>query len=251
MFHSMVFFFLFFWWIVNYCACTDPALPVRRYGTAGLGELLFYITTNTSTTTSNDRSASQFESTQWKITASELLQLCKCLRPDEDDIVRYCSVKTYENVLSTTPDPPAARSKNGMQRRQSGRGRIDTREAPGFRFATHEVAMHLLNIAVRGRGSVGGVTTGATSSGTGGGVFAVDELRGAAAMALGHLVRLNRKLLPRLAEKEGWNFLVGGLLSGPPRGMVLVFVFILFPFFIFVMVWSCVLVQCNKGFSTC
>mmetsp|Transcript_8898 Transcript_8898/g.16726 ORF Transcript_8898/g.16726 Transcript_8898/m.16726 type:complete len:1557 (-) Transcript_8898:1429-6099(-) len=150
--------------------------PLRRYGSAGLGELLFYITANWNSPvgagepSDTGAVANTDEAHSWKIPGVALKQLLSCLKSD-DETIRNFAAKTYENVLSTTQDNA-------------------TPNTPGLRFATHDVAATLLDAAVREKS---------------------EALRSTCAMALAHLVRINRRLLPKLAERDGWGFLVNGL----------------------------------------
>ena len=123
---------------------TEENATIRRLGAAGLGELLFYISTNSS-------------DSSWAIPAAAMTQLLRCLREGEQDAVRLCALRTYENVLCCA------------------------RPQWVQRFATREVAMMLLQCMVK--------------------KFS-DEMQGAAAMALFHLVRANRRMLPKLAEQK-------------------------------------------------
>jgi len=191
--------------------CEESYVPLRRYGAAGLGELLFYITANASGSVSQDGDSSP--ANLWKISGKALKQLFMCLR-SENETIRLYAAKTYENVLCTTfemirsPSTPinhsstpgsansgavGAPSPGGKHQgvATSPRNHVDgvgglrvttaastggSSSPPGIRFATHDVALALLDAAVREKSEL-----------------------------------LNRRLLPRLAEKEGWTFLVNGL----------------------------------------
>ena len=148
--------------------CQDSYLPVRRYGTAALGELLFYISVNGNNINPDDSIVGTTPEHQWKITGTALKQILTCLRTESNEDIRAYAAKTYENVLSTTTET----------------------NPTGMRFATADVAAVLLEGAVKAK---------------------LEPFRGSCAMALAHLVRLNRRLLPRLAERDGWNFLASGL----------------------------------------
>lgn len=167
----------------------DEVLPIRRYGSAGLGELLFYITANSPENAMNSGEGGNVPSTpssaavdQWKISGAALKQLSSCLH-SEDETIRFFAAKTFENVLSLAP---------AAEQIAQGAG------ATSLRFATADVASNLLSATLREK---------------------AEHLRSTCAMALAHLVRLNRRLLPRLAENEGWGFIANGLqaVHGSPR----------------------------------
>ncbi|GBG30722.1 Serine/threonine-protein kinase RUNKEL [Hondaea fermentalgiana] len=190
----------------------EDVLPIRRYGSAGLGELLFYITANAPPlppppslppSPSPSRgpnpvvsgSSSPWQggegggmpgtssiNDQWKISGAALKQLLSCLLAD-DETIRFYAAKTFENVLSLAP--AAEQVSQGAN-------------ATSLRFATAEVASRLLHATLREK---------------------AEHLRSTCAMALAHLVRVNRRLLPRLAEHDAWGFMVSGLqaVHGSPR----------------------------------
>ncbi len=71
----------------------DPYL--RRRALAGLGELLFYLSSNEST--ENGEGAIS----EWGVTTSSLAMIVKCLRDDGDEITRHYAAKTIENIMTT------------------------------------------------------------------------------------------------------------------------------------------------------
>jgi len=143
----------------------DEVLAVRRYGIAGLGELLFYIVANAPENSS--------ESSPWKISGSALKQIQSSLT-SHDGVVRYYGIRTFENILGESSHPQSAR------------------------FATVGTAKQLLELSSMEKS---------------------DNSRSSAAMALAHLVRVNRRMMPRLAESNGWGFLSSGFqaVHGSPK----------------------------------
>ena len=104
--------------------------------------------------------------------------------------MRHCAAKTFQNVLSTTPTGAVAAA--AAHAAAAGPGCDEAAAAaaasaasaaaqqhPGHRFATQETASRLLDLAIRAKS---------------------EELRCTAAAALSHLVRVNRRLLPKLAD---------------------------------------------------
>lgn len=97
----------------------DKSIVVRRFGFAGLGELLFYISTSNNAL---------------KISGSALTQFIKSLREETDEFIQNATLQTYRNVLCTAVVQDS-RSK----------------QSPAMRFATREVSLLLLQHSIKGR----------------------------------------------------------------------------------------------------
>ena len=114
------------------------------------------------------------EEAQWRVPATFLRRLLRGIKSNADSSIQRCAVKVIENIL-VTANP------------QAGAG---GHEAALF-LVSHETLVQLRDIAaskVQSR-----------------------ELRCWACNALWSLVRINSKLLSKIAEGEGWSFLVHGL----------------------------------------
>lgn len=86
----------------------EATLAVRRFGTAGLGEALFFVCTKP-------------DGSGWTVQGDTVGYILHCLRKEEDEGVRLAALRTYENVLCAA-QPQWAR-----------------------RFATREVAAMLMS----------------------------------------------------------------------------------------------------------
>ena len=156
----------------------DAAPKVRRYGMAALCELIFYITTNAAAEEAQRRERSgsadgvhDATNLEWRVPASLLRLLVKTTRDPADAVLRACAVKTIENIMMS-----------------AAMGEVP---AAATFLASHETLGHLRTIA--------------TSKSL------PKDVRCSACNALCSLVRVDLKLMPRVAQGEGWGFLVGGL----------------------------------------
>ena len=71
---------------------------MKRRAIAALGELLFYIATPANNNNKNKNNNNNNISRNWKVPAFSIRLVEKCLRPNEDPIVRQYAAKTIENV---------------------------------------------------------------------------------------------------------------------------------------------------------
>jgi hypothetical protein len=142
---------------------------VRRKAAAALGELLFYIVTqeqSSSRMKSNGSGGPKSQTSKWIIPDFTFKTVLRCLRPNEDPVVRHFCTQTFENILA-----------------QSHRGDVNSN------FTSSDMASQLMKtISLDSK-------SGATSPSKNFGQMA--DLRATATSALSHLLcttlRKNRK----------------------------------------------------------
>jgi hypothetical protein len=77
------------------------ALQIRRRAVAALGELLFYVATSPPAATPQDAPGSGFSlnaQNVWQIPLHVIRAFARCIRAEEDNIVRLYAAKAIENV---------------------------------------------------------------------------------------------------------------------------------------------------------